>query len=137
MTRESVTHCLDRVDRPGPPRWYGPALGAIWALLLVQVMLPFPANVAVATLSAATAGFLLGRIEGDLGRPWHWNASRHGAPLFVFLLGLLGLGVFAYHVVEIDWLPPALALIAFGASWGFGGRQTTNTSGDSKESDPQ
>jgi len=116
MTRESVTHCLDRVDRPGPPRWYGPALGAIWALLLVQVMLPFPANVAVAALSAALGGFLVGRIEGGFGTR-HWTGARkHGGPLLVFLLGLLGLSLLLHHLADMAWAPPLLAIVAFVAA---------------------
>ena len=120
-----------------PPTWFRPALGTAWVLLLLYVMLPFPANVAIAAVSAATAGFLVGCIEGGLGSPWQWKASRHGAPLVVFLLGRLGLGLFAYHVVEIAWAPPALALIAFDAAWAFGGRQMTRTCDGSKERDPQ
>jgi uncharacterized protein YhhL (DUF1145 family) len=100
-----------------PPNWYGPTLGAVWALLLIQVMLPFPWNVAIATVSAAIAGYLVGRVEGDLGGRRKGNVSRHGAPLVVFLLGLLGLSLFAYHVADIAWSPPALGLVAFGAAW--------------------
>lgn len=106
-----------------PPSWYGPTLGAVWALLLIQVMLPFPWNVAIATVSAAIAGYLVGRVEGDLGGRRNGNVSRHGAPLVVFLLGLLGLSIFAYQVVEVAWAPPALGLFAFGAAWALQGRR--------------
>lgn len=83
-------------------------------------MLPFPWNVVIATVSAATAGYVVGRVEGDLGGFRLWSTSRHGAPLIVFLLGLLGLSLFAYHVVEIAWAPPALGLVSFGAAWASG-----------------
>lgn len=112
----------NRRHSDSPPKWYGPTLGAVWALLLIQIMLPFPWNVATATVSAAIAGYFVGRVEGDLGGWRHRSGPRHGAPLVAFLLGLLGLSLFAYHVVEITWAPPVLGLVAFGAAWAFGKR---------------
>jgi len=123
MTKPDDTGMGPDCGRSEPlPKWHGPALSAVWALLLIQVMLPFPLNVAVATVSAAIGGYLVGRVNGDLGARRKDNLSRHGAPLVVFLLGLLGLSLFAYHVVEIAWAPPTLGLVAFGAAWAFGAR---------------
>lgn len=107
-------------DGTNPPRWYSPALGGIWALLLASAMAPFPANAAIATISAAMGGYLVGKVEGGFGSRKAEKASRHGAPLLVFLLGLLGLSLFAYQVVDIGWAPPALALVAFGTAWASG-----------------
>jgi hypothetical protein len=116
MNQHAETPCRDQDDRPGLPRWYGPALGAVWALLLVQVMLPFPANVAVATLSAALGGFLVGCIEGGIGARRGDGPRRQGAPLLVVLLGLLGLSLVLHNLADMTWVPPLLALLAFATS---------------------
>ncbi|ROU04097.1 hypothetical protein [Histidinibacterium lentulum] len=105
----------------GPPGWYGPALGAIWAVLILQVMLPFPANAVVATTAAATGGYLVWKAEGGLGG----RSSRRRALLFLLLLALLGLSLFAYHIVNIGWAPPVLGLVAFGTAWALPARNAS------------
>lgn len=109
-----------RNPRTALPRWYGPVLGVVWALLIIQVMLPFPANVAVATLSAALAGFFIGLIEA--GGTGDRRANPHGGAPLVLLLGLLGLSLFLYYVADIAQAPPLLGLVAFVAAWAHYGR---------------
>lgn len=120
MKRHPETPRCDQGASTWLQNWYGLALGAVWALLLIHAMLPFPANVVVATLSAALGGYLVGRVEGGLGRRRNPERSRHGAPLLVFLLVLLGLSLFAFHVVNIAWAPPLFGLVAFIAACAVG-----------------